>query len=399
MNKDLLYASLFTEATLGILVVNQNGEIVAINPYCEQLFGYESNSLLNKKIEVLLPDALRQRHVKHRNNYLEKPNRRSMGKNLSLHGLKKNGDIFPVEVSLSYIREDGALYAIAYVSDDSLRSELIDQKIKNEKRLEEYSESLEEMVEARTNDLLKKEVELKLALQKERELGELKSRFVSMASHEFRTPLSTILSSSSLIGKYENTVDQGKRQKHIDRIQSSVRNLTSILNDFLSLEKLESGKITKHAESWLVFDEFISQLVEEVSLTAKEGQKIEFTSEGDSIVFISEPYVRNILINLLSNALKYSPNQSIVTLLAKVDNDILSIDVIDRGFGIPKNEQQHLFTRFFRANNVQNIKGTGLGLTIVKRYLDLLGGSISFSSKEGEGTTFSVSIPAKHKPN
>lgn len=235
------------------------------------------------------------------------------------------------------------------------------------------------------------ERQLEQALKKERDVGLLKSRFVSMASHEFRTPLTSILASAGLIDMYRERGQLDKQIKHVERIKSSVDNLTSILNDFLSLEKLESGKINFKTMP-VDFLNFISELREEVSLMRK-GQVIEHRHKGDNMVEIDPHLVKNILINLLSNAIKYSPESEAVQLITEKKNGRLKIQVVDHGIGIPEEEQQQLFSRFFRASNATTIQGTGLGLTIVKRYIDLMNGTISFISKESEGTTFVVDIP------
>ncbi len=238
----------------------------------------------------------------------------------------------------------------------------------------------------------KAELQLATALQKEKDLNELKSRFVSMASHEFRTPLSAILSSAELIKRYGERGMIGKQETHVERIRSSVHNLTHILNDFLSLEKLESGK-ANFIPQQVIFDSFIQNVLQEVKPWAQKNQKIIHKHAGPKEVRIDTHLVQNVLLNLLSNALKYSQEGTDVSLISENLGDRLQIKVIDQGMGIPEDEQQNTFTRFFRASNVTNLKGTGLGLTILKLYLDLMEGTISFKSKLGEGTTFTVVIP------
>lgn len=392
MNNPKLLQAMFEEATIGILIVNVQGDIVEINPYTKKLFGFERDELIGNKVEILLPDSFKSRHIQHRDNYHKNPVPRAMGANLELYGQRKDGTQFPIEISLSYMKLEGEQFAIAYVSDDTLQKTMLTELKEQEKKILDYSDHLEQKVEERTKELHASEAKLKESLQKEKDLGELKSRFVSMASHEFRTPLSSILSSANLIGRYEKEEQQVKRMKHVNRIESSVRNLTVILNDFLSLEKLESGKV-RYSPVELNFAEYVQQIIDEVSLTAKEGQKIIHTHKGDDKVFIDEHLIKNILINLLSNGIKYSLNGGDVVLMTENVNTLLKMQVKDSGIGIPEKEQQHMFTRFFRANNVETIQGTGLGLTIVKRYLDLMNGSISFKSKEGEGTTFFLEIP------
>ena len=238
----------------------------------------------------------------------------------------------------------------------------------------------------------KAEEQLAHALKKEKELSELKSRFVSMASHEFRTPLTSILGSADLIEMHAQLGKLEKFPRHISRIKSSVDNLISILNDFLSLEKLESGKVLYQPES-VEMCSYAEQILDEVNLLTKGTQKIRFVHQGENHVKIDKHLVKNIIINLVSNAVKYSPKDKDVDLNTARMHDKFFIEVKDRGIGIPEKDQKLMFSRFFRASNVESIKGTGLGLTIVKRYLDIMGGKISFESKEGDGTTFRVEIP------
>ncbi|HTB07843.1 MAG TPA: PAS domain S-box protein [Bacteroidia bacterium] len=255
------------------------------------------------------------------------------------------------------------------------------------------------LVERDSTQQKKGEEEIRKTLEKERQLNELKSRFVSMASHEFRTPLGAILSSTSLMEEYlsrkDSTLDfvREKSDRHIKRIKSSIGNLISILNDFLSLEKLEQGKVDSSPVLFKITD-FSDELIEDVQPTLKKGQKIEHTHKGaaKTEVFIDQQMLRNVLINLLSNASKYSPEDSSIELITTNTSDGIVVSITDHGMGIPEDDKVHLFERFFRAKNSMNVQGTGLGLNIVKRYVDLMGGDISFTSKEGEGTTFTVTV-------
>jgi signal transduction histidine kinase len=265
-----------------------------------------------------------------------------------------------------------------------------------ERRVNERTTDLAEVIRKLeiTNESLKKaQINIGKALKKEKELNELKSRFVTMASHEFRTPLSTILSSASLIFKYTITEDQDKREKHIERIKSAVTNLTGILNDFLSLSQLEEGKAQiKPVEFDL--SEFCEDIADEMRSLAKQGQLIKFEAKGTtSRIFIDKQLLKNILINLISNAIKYSSEDKIISLKTELADHELNLSVQDQGIGIPEEEQIHLFSRFFRANNAGNIQGTGLGLNIVKKYVELLQGSITFTSEINKGSIFYVKIP------
>lgn len=397
-NQDILQA-MFEEATVGIIVVDETGKIRNLNPYLAKLFGYQKEELVGQQLEILMPHAYRSIHVHHRQDYHQHPVPRPAGEGVELYGQRKNEEVFPVEISLNHIVSNHERLAIAYVNDVSYkRNTLLDLNEKyselNETRraLAVLNKKLEQKVKKRTNDLERSQQQLQSSLEKERELGVLKSRFVSMASHEFRTPLSSILSSASLIEAYQEGNQQDKREKHTRRIKNAVKNLTNILNDFLSLEKLESGKLRLDPHD-VNFEEYIQEIIEEINSIAKESQLIRFQHNGNKKVCIDSHLVKNILINLLSNAIKYSPKGEDVEIISHYKGGWLHIDVKDNGIGIPETDKKHMFTRFYRATNVENIMGTGLGLTIVKRYLDLMGGEIEFESEQNNGTTFKVKIP------
>lgn len=253
------------------------------------------------------------------------------------------------------------------------------------------------VVEQNVTKQKKAENEIRKSLEKEKELNELKSRFVSMASHEFRTPLSTILSSVSLVQKYDTPENEEKREKHIIRIKSAVNNLTGILNDFLSLDKLETGKVENNPVEFDVV-KFSEEMTEEMQAVAKKGQRVIYKHNGKNTTVIADKHIlKNILHNLLSNASKYSAEETEISFNTFSDKTKLRIEVRDRGIGIPEEEKQHMFERFFRAKNAVNIGGTGLGLNIVKKYTELLDGEIEFESNAGEGTTFTLFVPLKPK--
>ncbi len=231
------------------------------------------------------------------------------------------------------------------------------------------------------------------ALKVEQELNTLKSRFVSMASHEFRTPLSAILSSAILIGKQNEPGKEERREKHVARIRTHVKHLVVILNDFLSLSKLEEGKVQAKPQSFELI-QFCKIMIDEIESTKKDGQTIQFKHAAvETQVFLDPKLLNHILVNLMSNALKYSDEGQEVVLELEQDGETVIFNIKDKGIGIPEQEQQHLFERFFRAENVTNIQGTGLGLHIVKQYVEMMQGYVSFSSKRGKGSTFIVQLP------
>ncbi len=384
--------ALFLHATEGILVVNDNGEIIRINPSAEKLFGYNKNELLHKKIELLVPQRFSGRHVDHRSHYNINPHARSMGAGMELYGLKKNGSEFPVEISLSPYSNQEGKFTIAFIVDISIRRQA-------EERLKNYSEELEKQVKNRTlileeaiEELERTKKDLYKALAKERDLNELKSRFVSMASHEFRTPLTTMMSSLSLVTKYGEQNDKENQVKHVSKIKTSINNLTDILNDFLSVSKLEEGKVENNPEK-INLKEFIGEVVSEMQLMAKAGQKIIQEHTGSEMAHVDKKLIKHILFNLISNAIKFSDERESIHVSSQQSNVSLKIVVKDNGMGISKEDQKHLFERFFRAHNATHIQGTGLGLSIVAKYTELMNGTISFESIENKGSQFIILIP------
>jgi signal transduction histidine kinase len=284
--------------------------------------------------------------------------------------------------------------------DRSIRYSIKDaQSIQEIKKL---NAELEERVQARTVELFnairkleetnkiqqQAEAEVRNALAKEKEVNELKSRFVTLASHEFRTPLSTILSSTSLIQRYIELGEVDKVGKHTLRIKSAVTNLTSILNDFLSLSKLEEGHASYDPQKFNL-KELVEEVVEEMMPMVKESQKLEFAYSGEEVIITDRNIIKNCLLNLISNAVKYS-DKGTISVDTRVEDKKIQIGIKDEGIGIPENEKPLLFNRFFRAKNAGNVQGTGLGLNIVKRYIDLVKGTIRFESTEGIGTVFYI---------
>jgi PAS domain S-box-containing protein len=384
--------ALFHFATEGIIVVNEKGSIVRVNPSAEKMFGYAKVELHEKPIEQLIPRRLSKPHQEHRTRYTASPHARAMGMGMDLFGLRKDGSEFPVEISLSPYSTPEGKFVIAFIIDITVRKQA-EEKLKN------YSAELETQVRKRTlileeavEELEKTKSELNKALEKERELNELKSRFVSMASHEFRTPLATILSSVSLIDKYGQKGDTQKQQPHVSKIKSSINNLTDILNDFLSLSKLEEGKVESVAEEFNL-EEFLTAVVKELEPLAKEGQSLLYRHSGNPNASMDKKLLKNILFNLVSNAIKFSPEGEQIEITSLCDKANIKISVKDKGIGISKDDQKHLFERFFRGHNAMNIQGTGLGLNIVAKYVELMCGSIDFSSTENKGTTFTLTFP------
>ena len=258
---------------------------------------------------------------------------------------------------------------------------------------------LEQKVADRTNALLitleqleKRGRELAQALAAEQELGELKSRFVSMASHEFRTPLTVVLSSAALVQKYAGSDQQPLRLKHLTRIRASVKHLNEILEEFLAVGQLEEGTMSTHPADLDLYH-LLTEAEADVRSLRKPGQTIVRQLDCPPTFRLDASLLRKILVNLLSNALKYSGENAVVAVQAECQNNTLTVRVQDQGVGIAEDDQTHLFERFFRARNVAAVPGTGLGLYIVAQYLALMGGRMALHSTLGAGTTVTFTIP------
>jgi PAS domain S-box-containing protein len=530
------FEALFENASIGIVVINDQGRIVLINNFLLQQFGYTHKELIGKEIELLIPKRFKAAHSNHRQHFLHQPQNRPMGIGLDLYATRKDRTEFPVEVSLAHYSSNGQKFAVAYITDISVRktaeNALKALNVELEKMVLDRTQSLTETVaelnkrikevEAKDFELhkantylksiwkhagaiiiatdrngiielfnpaaeqflgyaateiigihtpllfhdpeeirmqlaksskelsnpnvtdfgtiasamqflfdnkhewtliskngsrlpidltittlqngsnaitgyleigidvtnrKKAEAELRSALQKEKELGELKSRFVSIASHEFRTPLSTILSSAYLISQYQTGEEQYKRDRHIERIVSSVNLLNEILGDFLSVGKIEEGK-TQVRKKECNIRQLAKEILTDMQGVRKKGQAISYQHVGSETLDSDPALLKHIVINLVSNAIKFSPEQASIDIMTEINDHSFVLTVRDKGIGIPEEDQEHLYDLFYRAGNVTNIQGTGLGLHIVKRYTELLGGAIHCKSKVGEGTEF-----------
>lgn len=368
---------------MGIITVDPQGEIVLANHHALYQFGYTREELVGQKVEVLIPFRLRERHVRHREGYQShEAHQRPMGVGMDLAGVRKDGTEFPVEVSLSTYHHPDGQYSIAFISDITVRKA-------SENALKRLNDELERKVEERTQSLSE-------ALDREKELGELKSRFVSMASHEFRTPLSTILSSAYLVSKYQKEEDQPKRDKHIQRIVASVNNLTDILNDFLSVGKIEEGRIQVRISTFSL-SKWMQETIGELEHVLKERQQIRHSHEGDDNLTLDPSLLKHIVQNLVSNASKFSPEGASIGINTSLYTSHFRLSVRDQGIGISAEDHKHLFERFFRGANAINIQGTGLGLHIVCKYTELMGGTIQCDSQLDNGTTFNLSFKTTGK--
>ncbi|UOR04208.1 PAS domain-containing sensor histidine kinase [Hymenobacter aerilatus] len=394
------FEAVVANATIGIIMCNRAGEIVSANRTSHQLFGYPEDELLGQPIEVLVPHSVAHRHEQLRHSFNAQPSVRAMGAHRGdLLARRKDGSEFPTEISLSYFYLDEELYVVSYIVDITFKKNAERELIAQRQYVERLNTELEQKVADRTHALLntleqleQRTDELTRALAAEQELGELKSRFVSMASHEFRTPLTAVLTSATLIEKYPHTDQQDKRQKHLQRIRGSVRHLNDILEEFLSVGRIEEGRIEAKPVR-LLLDALLTETIQDVQGLLKAGQTVQTELHCAQPIWLDTSLLRKILVNLLSNAIKYSGENSVVTVQAVCVGNQLTLTVQDQGMGISQEDQEHLFERFFRARNVTNLPGTGLGLYIVASYLQLLGGTIALHSELHVGTTVTLTIP------
>ncbi|WP_053991510.1 ATP-binding protein [Mangrovimonas sp. TPBH4] len=406
-----VFQLLFESVSEGVVVVNQNHTIVATNSSAERMFGYEHDELLQQPLSILIPKKNQDGHEKKVSMFISEDRSRQMGKGLDLFALRKDGELFPVEIGLNIVELQGEKIVMAIISDISIRKqhekEILDLNAELEqkvvKRTQALSESVEELKEL--NMELRKENEKRLeaerkvkkALKKEKELNDLKTKFLSLVSHEFKTPLSGILTSTMLLGKYKLAEQQEKRDKQIGNITNKVHYLNNILTDFLSIEKLETGNISYQVSTFKL-SKVVNEVVYDANMLLKEGQNIIYPEDIDDISLTQDEKIVELgLSNLVRNAIKYSPENSTIKIVIKQKKDNTIFKVIDEGVGIPKKDQKNIFKRYFRAENVLLVEGTGIGLNIVKSHLKNLGGNLTFDSRENQGTTFVMSIPNKIK--
>jgi len=365
--------SLWTSTGAMIIVINTDGFIRWFNPAAERTLGYKASEVVDVYTPMLLHDpeevALRAEEFSAQLNQPVAPGLETLTikARLNLYNeyewqyIRKDGTRLPVSLTVSAIRDASDITGYIGIAIDLSRIKMA-------------------------------ESELRSSLEKERELNELKSRFVSLASHEFRTPLSAILSSIYLVSKYESDDDVAKRSKHIQRIISSVNMLTDILNDFLSVGKIEEGKIqVRHS----IFDagKHISNILGEMDGLKKSRQNIYYAHHGNAQACMDPTLLKHIVMNLVSNAIKFSPEGAIISIRSQCTDGIFRLSVKDKGIGISAEDRQHLFERFFRSQHVSNIQGTGLGLHIVAKYAELMNGSVSCDSNPEMGTEFIVTVP------
>lgn len=386
----------------GVIIVDEQQKVVEVNASAQKMFGYTKAELIKQHLNILIPQNYRSGHDAHFNGFMKAKERRRMGHGRDVYGAHKDGSIFPVEAGLNPFAVYGKNYVMALVIDISVRKE-------QEEKIQELNAQLEKKVLLRTLELsetiqqlevenakrVEAEEEAKTALKREQELNELKTKFLSLVSHEFKTPLSGILTSTILLSKYKLTEQQQKRDKHIKTITDKVHYLNNILNDFLSIEKLQKGKVN-YKFSTFKLSKVVNEVVYNANMLLKDGQQINYPENIDSFsLHQDEKIIELALSNLVHNAIKYSSENTIIDIIITQDESITTLQVKDNGIGIPQQDQKNIFNRYFRAENALLTQGTGIGLNIVKDHLENLHGTISFKSIENEETIFTITIPNK----
>lgn len=407
LNKEQdIFNVLFEAVSEGVVVIDDQQDIVSVNSSVEKMFGYHKDELVKQKLNILIPKDYHAGHGAHFNGFMKNKQKRQMGNGRDLFGARKNGDVFPLEAGLNPFEIYGKTFVMALIIDISVRK-------RQELEIYKLNDELEKKVQERTKELRKTVNELKIvnleldeenhkrieaenqikdALKKEKELNELKTKFLSLVSHEFKTPLSGILTSTILLGKYKLAEQQEKRDKHIETITNKVHYLNNILNDFLSIEKLDTGKINYKFHTFKL-SKILDEVIYNANMLLKEGQRIKYPENIDEISLTQdEKTIELALSNLVNNAIKYSPEKTEIDINITQDLNYTTIKIKDNGIGIPEQDQKNIFNRYFRAENALLTQGTGIGLNIIKSHLKNLGGKITFESTENIGSTFTMKI-------
>ena len=370
------YRELLEAAPDAIIEVDAEGLILTLNAVTEKLFGYTRGELLGQCVDILVPDAMRGRHAGHRANYREHPVTRPMGSGLELHGRRKDGTTFPVEISLSSVKSEEGFRVTAIVRDISTRREI-------EERLKAIQANYTRELEERNREIER--------------ANRAKSEFLANMSHELRTPLHTIIGFSELLSEELKGPLNAAQHRYIDHIHKDSQHLLSLINEVLDLSKIEAGKLQLRREG-LELSALIEDVLSSIRPRAASGEIRVETSLGDELVVDGDRIrVKQILYNLLSNAVKFTPKGGSLRVDAEPVEGFARIAVTDTGIGIPPEEQQSVFDSFHQvgAATVGTREGTGLGLPITRRLVQEHGGRIWLESEPGKGSRFSFTIPLK----
>jgi PAS domain S-box-containing protein len=351
------YTELFNHAPVSYFILDKDGVVINVNNSAIELLGKSKKQLVGKHLALFINSKSHQDAFYLHKNYVIDGGKKHR---LECDIKKSDGIVFYGLIESALIKDENEnfKYLITTVTDVTSR-EIKRQLLEN-------------------------------ALNKERELNELKSQFITIASHEFRTPLATILMSTELIEKYDLPVHEEKKKNHFKKIKNSVSRMKEILIDFLSASEIEKGMIKNNPEVFNL-SKYTEAVIEETK-SFNGIHTIKYTHIGESQnVYLDKKILKTCLSNLIINAYKYSPKGGEIEVITELKKDgSLSFKVKDNGIGIPKKDELHIFENFFRAKNAENIQGTGIGLNITRRLVTIMGGDITFISTENKGSTFTI---------
>ncbi len=375
------FRKLLEAAPDAILEVDPQGKIVLLNEAAERTFGYTSDELLGLNVEKLVPAAMRSRHAGHRAEYATHPRTRSMGTGLELEAQRKDGTLFPVEISLSPNWIDGSLHVIASVRDISERKAVYDR--------------IRGMREQYTAELTTKNEQLEARNLEVEKANRLKTEFLASMSHELRTPLHTIIGFSELLSEEVEGALNPKQKRFVGHVLQDARHLLELINEVLDISKIESGRLELQRKEF----DFRSCLEEVLAGLQQKAQtkniRLDNRNTFQGQLYADRLRVKEILYNLLSNAVQFTAEGGSVWLESLVQNDFLQVTIGDTGIGIPQEEQAAVFEKFYQVGGTTSgvREGTGLGLPITKQLVELHGGTIWLESQPGLGSRFSLTLP------
>lgn len=355
---EALVTSIVQLAADAIIMIDEAQKIVFFNLGAEQIFGYPSQEVIGLPLDILLPERFQDLHRKHVARFSTAGEQaRFMKQRDELVGRRKNGEEFPAEATISQHQTHHQKTLTVILRDNTERKQTQEE------------------------------------LARERELNELKSRFVSMVSHEFRTPLAIISSTAGILLNHSHHLSEPQQRTRMETIQTQVTHLADLLNDILLISRAEQVGLEFHPAN-LDIEQLCRHTVQEQQSLAGDSHHISFSAQGECVAFVGD---RQLLLrlfnNLISNAMKYSPDGGPVDVDLACDAQAVVITIRDEGLGIPEADQKHLFEPFHRAENVGTIPGTGLGLSIIKQVVEAHSGTIEFESQPEQGTTFRITLP------